>query len=169
MMLTRRAICAAFGIGLVSLFCSYGTAQTVPFGGTWVQIGVKWKRPPAALHLNERYAECAVLYFAPNHDFALIYGTVIRAPHSEGLSHGDGRVVYLGTWNAIDSVLEVHYRLVSRTVRKADEILPGPMQTAHVRVKNRELAFEKMRFDRHPLLDDEMRSSLEGEQARTPN
>jgi hypothetical protein len=141
-------------------------SQTQGVTGTWVETGVKWSRPPAELHLNQRYAECAILYFAPNHDFALIYGTVIKAPQSEGLSHGDGGVVYLGTWTAKDAILEIHYQLVSRTVQKANESLPGPVQAGEVKIRDRALLFANKRFNRHALLDDELRSTLQGEQSR---
>jgi hypothetical protein len=49
------------------------------FVGTWVETGIKWTRPPAELHLNQHFAECAILYFAPNHGFALIYATLIQS------------------------------------------------------------------------------------------
>jgi|ERR1035441_4822441 hypothetical protein len=141
-------------------------SQTPAFGGTWVETGVKWNRPPAELHLNEHFAECAILYFAPNHDFVLIYATVIKAPKSEEVSHGDGRVVYLGTWSVKDSSLAIHYQLVSRTVQVANESLPGPMQTGEVEIRGGTLLFANKHFNRHPLLDDELRSTLQGEQSR---
>ena len=109
----------------------------------------KWTRPPAELHLNQHFAQCTVLYFAPNHDFALIYGTVIKAAKSEGLSHGDGRVVHVGTWSAKDATLAIRYQLVSRTVQKANETLPGPMQTAEVKIRDGTLLFANKRFNRH--------------------
>jgi hypothetical protein len=141
-------------------------SQTPAFVGTWVETGVKWTRPPAELHLSQHFAQCGVLYFAPNHDFALIYGTVIKAAKSEGLSHGDGRVVYLGTWSAKDATLAIRYQLVSRTVQKANESLPGPMQTGEVKICDGTLLFANKRFNRHALLDDELRATLQGEQSR---
>ncbi len=141
-------------------------SETPPFVGAWVETDVKWTRPPAELHLNQHFAQCTVLYFAPNHDFALIYGTVIKAAKSEGLSHGDGRVVYVGTWSAKDATLAIRYHLVSRTVQKANETLPGPMQTAEVKIRDGTLLFANKRFNRHALLDDDLRSTLQGEQSR---
>jgi hypothetical protein len=141
-------------------------AQTRRFVGTWVETGVRWSKPPAKLHLNERFADCAILYFAPNGDFALVYGTVIKAAHSEVLSHGDGRVVYLGTWTAKNATLGIRYRLVSRTVQQLKESLPGPIETGEVRIHNATLLFANKRFNRDARLDNELRSTLEGEQAR---
>jgi hypothetical protein len=141
--------------------------DSATFVGTWVQTHAKWNKPPAELHLNERYAECAVLYFAANHDFALVYGTVIIGPHRENLSVGDGHVVYLGKWSAKGAIVEVQYQLVSRTVEVSNETLPGPTQTAAVRTSNGSLQLGNTRFARHQLLDDELHAVLEGEKARS--
>ena len=149
-------MCAAV-LGTVLLSSSL-ESQTPAFLGTWIESGAKWTSPPAELHLNQRYAECAVLYFAANHEFALIYGTVIKAPQSEGLSQGDGRVVYLGTRNAKDATLEIRYQLVSQTVQKLNESLPGPIETGEVKIRNGALLFANKRFKRHALLDDELKS-----------
>jgi hypothetical protein len=161
---------------LTSLVCVAGVwsftaqnatqAQVAQPSGSWCQSGLKWNKPPAELHLNQRYAEAAVLYFAPNHEFALVYANVIQGPNSEGLSHGDGRVVHLGMWRSEGAILHVEYRLVSRTVAKANETLPGPMQKGDVRVKDGVLLFDKMRFHRDQRLDDDLRAIMQGERAR---
>ena len=52
----------------------------------------------------------------------------------EGVSHGDGRIVYLGTWIVRDSILAIRYPLVSRTFK--NENLPGPMQTGEVEIRS---------------------------------
>ena len=64
--------------------------------GAWRQSDVKWNKPPAELQLEERYAEAALLYIGSNHEFSLVYATVIQGPKSEGVSRGDGQVVLLG-------------------------------------------------------------------------
>src|SRR5438270_2311378 len=81
--------------------------------GTWVETDVRWLRPPAKLdYLHEHYAEAGILYFVADHQFLLVYGTVIKQPDSETFSHGDGRVVFLGTWQVHGSSLRVHYQLI---------------------------------------------------------
>ena len=141
--------------------------QTPLFLGSWLQGGIKWNKPPAELnYLKQHYAESAILYFGPNHEFVLVYGTVIRNPHSEGLSRGDGRVVYLGTWNAAGTVLRVKYQLVSRTVSKANEAIPGPMLMGEIQIKRGALLFEKMQFHGDGRLNKDLRDTLQGERAR---
>lgn len=54
---------------LCILLCLLGGAslgaQVAPPTGAWRQTNVAWKKPPAELKSNERYAEAAVLYFSP--------------------------------------------------------------------------------------------------------
>jgi len=119
----------------------------------WRQSNLTWKKPPAELELKERYAEAAILYFSPDHRFVLLYGTVIQGPTSEAISGGDGRVVYFGTWKLTDNSLHVEYRLVSRTVAKEGETLPGPVQSEDVRVRSNTLLFQKDHFARDKKLD----------------
>jgi hypothetical protein len=133
--------------------------------GAWRQSGVKWKKPPAELHLKQRYAESGILYFGANHEFAVMYGTVIHGPNAEGVSHGDGRVVYLGTWNAEGTALRVKYQLVSRTVLMANEAMPGPMQMGEIHIKKGALLFDKMLFHRDRRLDNELRDISRDERA----
>ena len=133
---------------------------------SWTQSGLRWTKPPAELHLKQRSAEAALLYFGPNHEFALVFASVIQGPNSEGVSHGDGRVVYLGTWESESTIPHVEYRLVSRTVAKANETLPGPMQKGDVQVKEGVLLFDKMRFQRDRRLDDDLRTIVQGERGR---
>jgi hypothetical protein len=143
-------------------------AQVAPPMGAWRQTNVGWKKPPAELQLKERYAEAAVLYFSPNQSFILVYATVIQSPTSETISGGDGRVVYFGTWKLTGNSLHVEYRLVSRTVAKAGETLPGPVQSEDVRVRGRTLFFQKDSFGRDEKLDgdDEFKIILERESGR---
>jgi hypothetical protein len=96
----------------------------------------------------------------------MVYGTVIQAPKSEGISHGDGQVVFLGTWNQDGANLRVERRLVSRTVLEANEALPGPMQKGTAQLKGEVLQFEKMRFRRDLFLDDDAQEILQGNRAR---
>jgi hypothetical protein len=118
------------------------------------------------LSWKERYAEAAVLYFSPDRRLVLLYGTVIQGPRSEEVSHGDGRVVFLGTWKLIGNTLHVEYRLVSRTVAKEGETLPGPVQSEDVRVRGSTILFQKDHFGRDEKLDDEFKAILQGESAR---
>jgi len=143
-------------------------AQLAPPMGAWRQSKLTWKKPPAELELKECYAEAAILYFSPDQRFVLLYGTVIQGPTSEAISGGDGRVVYFGTWKPSGNSLHVEYRLVSRTVAKASETLPGPVQSEDVRAIGSALVFQKDRFIRDEKLDgdDEFKIILEHESAR---
>ena len=140
-------------------------AQVKPPAGAWRQTNVTWKKPPAELESNERYAEAAVLYFSSDQRFILLYGTVRQRPTSETISGGDGRVVFFGTWKLTSSSLHVEYRLISRTVAKEGEALPGPVQSEDIRVSSSTLFFQKDRFSRNEKLDgdDEFKIILERE------
>ena len=127
-------------------------SQTPPLGA-WRQTNVTWKKPPAELQLKQRYAEAAVLYFGPDQRFVLMYATVIQSPTSEAISGGDGRVVYVGTWKRVGKSIHVEYRLVSRTVQKEGETLPGPVQSTDVAVKGSTVVFQKDQFKRDVKLD----------------
>ena len=153
-------------ISLCLLGCASLEAQSVPPLGAWRQTNVTWKKPPAELELKERYSEAAILYFSPDQRFVLLYGTVIQGPKSEEVSGGDGQVVYLGTWELTDSILHIEYRLVSRTIAKEGETLPGPLQSADIRVKENKLLFQKDHFERDQNLDKELRAILQGEWLR---
>ena len=161
-MMILRTVC----ISLCLLGGASLTAQIAPPSGAWRQAHVSWKKPPAELELKQRYAEAAVLYFSPDQRLVLMYGTLIQAPSSEGMSHGDGRIVYLGTWKQIGNLLHLEYRLVSRTVPKTGETLPGPVQSEGIHFGGKTLLFQKDRFDRDENLDDEFKTILQGESAR---
>jgi len=151
---------------LLCLLVVASQGQHSRVSGSWRQSGIKWTKAPTELHLKQRYAESAVLYFGASHDFALVYASVIQGPRSEVLSRGDGQVVYLGTWRPDGPTLHLEYQLISRTVSKSGETLPGPRQKGDVQIKNGTLLFEKMGFQRDPRLDDDLRAILQGERAR---
>jgi hypothetical protein len=140
--------------------------QTAQVSGSWIESGIKWTKPPAELQLKERSAEAGLLYFGPNNQFAFVYGTVIQGAKWETLSHGDGRVVYLGTWKLDGSTLRVEFRLVSRTVSKENETLPGPIEKRTIQLNGGVLLFESMRFRLDHRLDDQLLAVFEGESAR---
>jgi hypothetical protein len=143
-------------------------AQVAPPSGAWRQANVTWAKPPAELELKQRSASAAVLYFNADHRFVLLYGLVIQGPASEGISVGDGRVVYLGTWNLNGQSLHVEYRLVSRTVAKEGETLPGPVLSEDIKWRGGTFRFKRDRFKRDEKLDDEFKAILQGESARQP-
>ena len=161
-MMTLRYICLS-----LCFLCGFSLrAQVAPPSGAWRQTNVTWTKPPAELELKQRSASAAVVYFSADQKFVPVYGTVIQGPTSEGVSHGDGRVVYLGTWKLTGSSLRVEYRLVSRTVAKEGETLPGPVQHEAIQVRGSTLLFQKDRFRRDEKLDEEFKSILQGESAR---
>jgi hypothetical protein len=95
----------------------------------------------------------------------LVYAYVIQHPKSEALSRGDGHVVYLGTWGIDGHSLVVKYRLVSRTIAKPGEVLPGPFEKQNVQLEGQVMLFEKMRFRRDPRLDADLMATFQGESA----
>jgi hypothetical protein len=115
--------------------------------------------------VKERYAQAAVLYFSPDQKFVLLYATVIQQLESEQISEGDGCVLYVGTWKPTGNLLDVEYRLVSRTITKEGETLPGPVQTAQVRATDSAVLFQKDRFDRDTHLDNHLKAVLQNERA----
>jgi hypothetical protein len=151
------------------LLCLLGAplqSQEPSFLGSWRQSGIKWTRPPAELHLKERSAESAILYFGANHQFALLYGNVIQGSGWETLSHGDSQVIYLGTWEADGATVHVKYQLIRRTISKPNETMPGPMQMGEIQIEKNALLFEKMQFHGDRRLDNDLRDTSQGERAR---
>ncbi len=153
----------------LSIFITPLHGQIPQISGAWCESNVKWTKPPSELHLDERSAQAGLLYFGPNNQFALIYGTVIQGANWETLSHGDGRVVYLGTWTLDGTVLRIEYRLVSRTVLKEGERLPGPILKKTIQSKGGILLLDRTRFQREKRLDDQLLAVLQGESARLGN
>jgi hypothetical protein len=142
------------------------TNVTVP-SGAWLESRLLWNSPPAELgYLHEHYAEAGILFFAPDHQFLLVYGTVLRQPNRDALSQGDGRVVYSGTWKGDRSGLHVEYRIVERTVRREGEQIPGPILSRDIQVVASSLIFEGKRFSRDARLDHDLQAALEGSTAR---
>jgi hypothetical protein len=142
-------------------------AQGPSLSGAWRQARVKWIKPPAELHLNERQGEASTLYFASDHRFMLLYASVIQSPRAETISHGDGQVVFLGTWQMDGGKLGAKFRLVSRTVSQEGEALPGPIQKETVRLSGAALMFRRKRFLRDTRLDNELSMILQGASARS--
>ena len=165
--MSRRA-----SLGLILLLNSGALGRTqhgnvaVP-SGAWLESQLQWNSPPAELgYLHEHYAEAGILFFAPDHQFLLVYGTVLRQPNRDALSHGDGRVVYSGTWKADQTGLHAEYRIVERTVRREGEQIPGPMLSRDIQMIGGSLVFEKRRFDKDARLDHDLQAALEGSTAR---
>jgi hypothetical protein len=97
--------------------------------GAWLEDNIKWAKAPKEYNPKLRVGRTSVLYFAADHSFALIYATVNRVTGEyEVISNGDGQDVYLGTWSISENSIALTYRLVSRTVLKLGEKLPGPRQ-----------------------------------------
>jgi hypothetical protein len=159
-------------VGLFLLLSSSSLSRAQPAeiaipSGTWIETNVRWSKPPAELdYLHEHYAEAGILFFGADHQFLLVYGTVIKQPDSESFSQGDGRVVFLGTWQVHGSFLRVRYQLIERTVAREGEQIPGPMLSAEILVKGADLMFDRKRFDRDARLDHDLKAILAGSTAR---
>jgi hypothetical protein len=103
-------------------------AQTVKTAGAWLPVNVKWQHAPPEINPKLETGSATVLYFDQQGHFAIVGCVINREPgRYTTVSAGDGQVVSLGEW---DSHLPGHvkYRLVSRTVERVGETLPGPWQ-----------------------------------------
>jgi hypothetical protein len=78
------------------------------------------------------------------------------------------QVVFLGKWKSDGAKLSVEHRLVSRTVRKEGEVIPGPLEQMEINKRDDLLLFQKMRFTRDKQLDNDLRAIYQGESARFP-
>lgn len=97
--------------------------------GTWIQNDVKWKNAPESGNPHLQVADVKLLLFNADHTFAVVECVLNRVPHKYiAISHGDGEIVYLGTWQSVANHIVANYRLVSRTVALEGERLPGEEQ-----------------------------------------
>ncbi len=130
--------------------------------GAWIQDGIVWSSPPADVNPTLQYAQTAILYFAPDHTFALLYATVNRVPSKyEVVSNGDGQIVYLGTWQGRpDGGIAAEYRLVSRSVQKPGESLPGSAENRRATRSGAFIVFDGRKFQRDSALDASVRDVI---------
>lgn len=99
-------------------------AQGAKPTGAWLPVNVKWEHAPASVNPKLETGATSVLYFDERH-FALVGCVVNRESGRYVISHGDGQVMSLGGWDG-QIPGHVKYRLVSRTVQRVGETLPGP-------------------------------------------
>jgi hypothetical protein len=103
-------------------------AQPVKTAGAWLPVNVKWEHAPPDINPKLETGTATVLYFDGKGHFAIIGCVINREPgRYTTVSAGDGQVISFGEW---DGHLpgNVKYRLISRTVERAGETLPGPWQ-----------------------------------------
>jgi hypothetical protein len=114
---------------LVLLLSSCGAiAQSVKTAGAWLPLNVKWEHAPPDINPKLETGSATVLYFDEQGHFAIVGCVINREPgRYTTVSAGDGQVVSYGMW---DGSLPGHvkYRLISRTVKRVGEMLPGPWQ-----------------------------------------
>ena len=125
-------------------------------GGAWLETDAKWVSVPKDVAPNEQWAQAAVFYFGKDHKFSLIYCTVIRVPERYmNISNGDPRGVYTGQWSVHEDRISVTYQLVEQTILLKDQKLPGPMQSATIKISGGPiLNFDGKRFRRAVALDE---------------
>jgi hypothetical protein len=114
----------------IILFVVWGCAafaQGVKPTGTRLPVHVKWENAPPSVNPKLQTGATTVLYFDDQKHFAVVRCMVNRESGRYTISHGDGQVISLGEWNGQLSG-QVKYRLVSRTVQRAGETLPGPLR-----------------------------------------
>jgi len=124
--------------------------------GAWLQADSKWVNAPKGVAPHEQWSQTAVLYFAKDHKFALLYCTVIRVPKKYmTISNGDPRGVYRGDWSIHDDTVSLTYQLVERTVLIQGQKLPGPIQHADIKIFSGPiLGFDGKQFRREVALDE---------------
>jgi len=146
---------AAFSLAVLWSLATVVVAQPVQTPqGAWLQDDIKWLKAPKKINPKLRYGRAAIIYFGPDHTFALIYAWVERVQGKyEGISNGDGQVVYMGSWELAEKTVKVKYRLVSRTVQVAGEQLPGPFKEDIARIEGAVVLFLEHSFHRSAALD----------------
>lgn len=128
--------------------------KKVALTGAWLQDGIKWINAPAEINAHLQTGQAALLYFGPDHTFAIIYCVVNRVPKQYmTISHGDGQVVYLGKWEAAGDQISTTYRLMSRTVQIKGEKLPGPELRATIKKSHVLLVLQSKSYRRVDALD----------------
>lgn len=147
---------------LFALWSCAAFAQGDKPTGAWLPMHVNWEHAPPSVNPKLETGATTVLYFDENQRFALIRCVVLRAPRHLTISHGDGQEISLGEW---DGHLpgQVRYRLVSRTVERIGETLPGPWREEKLApTQNGYLLFEGERYRRADDLEASIRELLHG-------
>ena len=122
--------------------------------GAWITRDIDWVKAPAAVERGLRTGEAAVLYFGPEKSFALIYCVIYHARDRYAISAGDGQVVYIGSWKpGSDGVIDVEYRLVSRSVGVMGETLPGKVERGTIKIAPQQFEFNTKPYIRLRALD----------------
>ena len=101
-------------------------AQTVKTAGAWLPVNVKWEHAPPDINSKLETGSATVLYCDEQGRFAVVGCVINREPgRYTTVSEGDGQVISFGEW---DGHLPGHvkFRLISRTVERVGETLPGP-------------------------------------------
>ena len=99
-------------------------AQQAEPGQFWIPAKVRWNHPRGSSH-DETVASTIILYFSRNGVFAKDKCWVIRRGQTITISNGDPHNESVGSWDPITDGMHMMYRLVSRTVERKGEHLPG--------------------------------------------
>ncbi len=157
---------------LLSLFwlSAAGIADGNTLEGAWLEDGIKWIDAPSDINPHLQSAQAAILYFGKDHKFGLIYCTVVRqAKQNMTISNGDPRGVYRGEWNANEHAVSVTYRLVEATILPSGQKLPGPVQSATIKLSaGPDLVFDGKSFSRAVTLDLSADEAVNGIKAPKP-
>ncbi len=118
------------------------------------------RQVPKEINPRLSSGHAAIVYFGPDHAFAVIYATVNRVPREyEVICIGCVvRWVYSGTLGIIgEKIVKVKFRLVSRTIEVTGEQLPGPVREDTVKLDGRAIVFLGHSFHRATDLDANIR------------
>lgn len=128
--------------------------------GAWLSKPLQWTYPPKAAGLHERQAPAALLYFDADHDFVLLYASVIQQNHKYTISVGDGEHWYFGTWSGSGKIWRAEYRLVDESIHAPGHVIRGSFEPHALSFEGKTLKLDQTKFERVPELDEKMKSEL---------
>lgn len=154
----------AISLLLSSWLCAVTSDKSASLQGAWIEDHVNWQRAPADVNPHLQTGQAAVLYFAKDHSFAVIYCTVNRRPERRmTVSNGDPRGVYKGEWASNGDVVTVTYRLVQATIPPPGQQIPGALERSTIEVSGKSaLVFEGKTFHREVRLDSSAHEAVYG-------
>lgn len=126
--------------------------------GAWLQSNLEWERAPKQVNPSLRTGTAALVYFADDHTFAVIYCVVNQVPGEYiSISHGDGVALYRGQWTPDRKGVAVWYEFVPVRPKQWTGF-PGaglPIEHAIIHRDQNQLSLGDMKFLREPKLDED--------------
>lgn len=115
----------------------------------WVHLDSKWE-PYGEETASTQVAYARVLQFAPDGEFSWIACMLLRNEKRNWItiSAGDGQVIFMGRWRAMDDAIEVKYVKTYEMVRPIDGSDPpfGKVRDSIVHISGNELTFDGRKY-----------------------